>query len=181
MVPYKDENDEEREYSAPSRSQLKREMTALQKLAEELVDLGPELAKKAPLNDNLLAAVTESFKIKKHEARRRHFQYIGKLMRDIDPQSLQDYIETIRSGRQAQTGAFHELEQWRDRLMEGDDELVEELVERFPDMDIQRFRQMVRNARKERESGKKPKAFRELFRMLRAAQEQVADENAPEA
>lgn len=177
MVPYKDEYDEEQEYSGPSRSQLKREMSALQKLAEDLVDLGPELAKKAPLNDDLLAAVTESFKIKKHEARRRHFQYIGKLMREIDPQPLQDYIEIIRSGRQAQTGAFHEVEQWRDSLVEGNDELIETLIERFPAMDIQRFRQMVRNARKERAAGKKPKAFRELFRMLRTEQERALKEN----
>lgn len=181
MVRYKDDFEEEREDLGPSRTQLKKQMNALQALAEELVDLGPELARKAPLPEYLLEVVLESFSMKKHEARRRHFQYVGKLMRDIDPQPLKDYLELIRSGRQAQTGAFHEVERWRDSLVEGDDTLIDELIGRFPDMDIQRFRQLVRNARKERKDGTKPKAFRELFRLLRSMQEQYGEENDSES
>ncbi len=173
MVRHKDEYEE----PGPSRSQVKREMAALQKLAEELVGLGPELAKKAPLTGDLMDAVLESFRMKKHEARRRHFQYIGKLMRDVDPQPIMDYVELIKSGRQAQTGAFHEVERWRDRLVEGDDGLMDELIARFESMDIQRFRQLVRNARKELKTGKKPKSSRELFRLLRSMQEQADEEN----
>lgn len=160
----------------PSRTQLKREMAGLQKLAEELVALGPELTRKAPMPEYLRDEIMSSFGIKKHEARRRLFQYIGKLMRDVDPTPIREYIEEIRSGRQNQTAAFHEVEQWRDRLVDGDDDLINTLFERFPGMDGQHLRQLMRNARKERAAGKSPKAFRELFRMLRTLQEQHEQE-----
>lgn len=173
MVPHEDEHED----LAPSRTQVKKQMSALQKLAEDLIGLGPDLVRKAPLPEDLQGPVMESFAMKKHEARRRHFQFLGKLMRDVDPQPIRDYIEVIRSGRQAQTGAFHEVERWRDRVVDGDDDLVNELIQRFGHMDIQRFRQLVRNARKERAAGKKPKASRELFRMLRGLREQEAAEN----
>ncbi|KAB1442362.1 ribosome biogenesis factor YjgA [Pseudodesulfovibrio senegalensis] len=162
-MPHQNDQHEDR----PSRTQMKKHMAALQKMGDELAALSTDQIRKAGLPPLLEKEILFAKSLKKHEAKRRHSQYVGKIMRDVDTGPIRAYLDDIRSGRDATTREFHQVEQWRDALVGGDDALVEELFERFPDMDGQRFRQIVRNARKERDTGAKPKAFRELFRLLR--------------
>ena len=150
-----------------SRSQVKREMTALQNLGEELVALGPEAIRKAPLTADLKEAVLEAKRLTKHEAKRRKMQFIGKIMRTMDTGPVQDFLDTIKSGRSKADKAFQQIEQWRDQLLDGNDELMDELAERFPATDRQRLRQLTLSARRERAKGQPPKHFRALFRYLR--------------
>ncbi|NDV28318.1 ribosome biogenesis factor YjgA [Desulfovibrio sp. JC010] len=159
-------NDEE-EFSGPSRSQKKREMIALQKLAEKLMTLGPELVKKCGLPDYFIEEVLDAMAIKSHEAKRRKVQYIGKLIRDVDTQPLVEFLEDIETGNRADNMKFHALEQWRDRLVDGDFSVLDEIVEKHPQADRQRISQLARNARKEKDKSKPPKSARALFKTLR--------------
>ena len=156
------------EIEQKSRSQLKREMLALQKVGERLVALSPVLIEKMDLPPVLKEAVVQAQGVKKHGARRRQLQYIGTLMRKIDPEPIQDALDRLDRGQQKEAWAFKQTEDWRDRLIGGDDGLMEELVHRFADADRQHLRQLVLTARQEKEKRRPPKSSRALFRYLRS-------------
>jgi ribosome-associated protein len=82
--------------SKPSKSARKREYLALQKLGEELITLKQSELDRLPLDDALLEAVMEARQIKAHGALRRQKQYIGKLMRHIDPEPLRSEMAKLR-------------------------------------------------------------------------------------
>ena len=153
----------------PSKSELKRQMTERQKLAEVLAALSSDALKTIPLDEAIKAAIAETNKIKSFEAIRRHKQYLGKLMRFLDEEELaaiQKRLDAIQGVSKAETAKLHHLEQYRDRLV-ADDTAFTKLIEQFPDMDIQSMRTLIRNARREKEQNKPPKAYREIFRILK--------------
>lgn len=161
------EHDEEsNEYRPPSRSQRKRDVEALQDLGRELTRLSKDQLKKMDLPDDLLDALLEYKRITSHGAMRRQMQFIGKVMRDIDPEPINEQLAAMRGESNVAKAEFHTLERWRERLL-ADDEAVTLWLAEHPDGDGQRLRQLIRNARKEAELGKPPKSSRELFRMLR--------------
>jgi len=162
---------EEEEYSGPSRSQKKRDMIALQKHAEKLMTLGPELVKKCGLPEYFIEEVLDAMAIKSHEAKRRKVQYIGKLIRDVDTQPLVEFLEDIETGNKADNMKFHALEQWRDRLVSGDLSTLDEILEKHPQADRQRISQLGRNAKKEKEKNKPAKSAKALFKALRELSE----------
>lgn len=151
----------------PSKSQLKREMQALQQLGEQIIAMSDAQRARFPLSDDLLAAVEETGRIKAREARRRHMQYVGKLMRGEDLEGIQAVFDEIENETLRRDHAFHRLEKWRDRLIEEGDDAVEAFVVEFPDVERQALRQLIRNARREREQGKPPTNARRLFRLIR--------------
>ena len=155
-----------------SKSQVKREMLALQALGEKLVELSSDQIKKIDMPPKLQEALLFAGTIKKGEARRRQLQYIGVLMRKADPEPIQKALDAIGRGRLQDAKRFEEMERWRDELVEGNDGPIEEIMSRFPRTDRQILRQLVRSARKERDIKKPPKASRALFRFLRALSDQ---------
>jgi ribosome-associated protein len=157
---------EAEEYSGPSKSQLKREMTALQDLGAELVKLSKDRLAKIDMPERLRDALLDAQRFTKHEAKRRQMQYIGKIMRDIDAAPLQAAMDEIKGKSDAATIRQHQLENLRTRLME-DETKFSELARDYPAADIQHLRQLRRNALKEAEQNKPPRAYRELFRELR--------------
>jgi ribosome-associated protein len=165
----------------PSKSAKKREMDALQDLGTQLVALSVDRLKKINLPDNLREAVREAQRISSHGAKRRQFQLIGKLMRDIDPAPIQEALDEVNGISAAATARMHHLEKLRIRLLE-DEKVLGEIAAAHPDADLQRLRQLRRNALKEQELSKPPRAFRELFKVLRElesapSEEVVADEH----
>jgi ribosome-associated protein len=94
-------------------------------------------------------------------------QYIGVLMRRIDPEPIRLMIHEIDKGQKHKAREFQQLETMRNSLIDGDDTVFEEIIRRFPDADILRLRQFVRGARKEKKENKPPKQSRSLFRYLR--------------
>ena len=154
----------------PSKSQKKREMQALQSLGEALVALSPDRLKKIEMPDILREAVRDAQRFDKREAGRRQMQYIGRLMRDIDPAPIQAALDEIRGVSAAANARQHALERLRTRLLE-DESVVGEIAAAHPGADIQRLRQLRRNAIKEQAEGKPPRAFREIFRVLRELNE----------
>jgi ribosome-associated protein len=159
-----DENDDE----FVSRSQRKREVEELQKLGAALVALAPAQLDGAGLPDDLLAAVRDAQRITSHEAKRRQMQYIGKVMRRVDPEPVRAVLAAV-AGRSASARARQmRLEDWRERLI-GDDAALTAFAGEHPGADLQALRTLVRNARKEIAEGKPPRAQRELFRVIREA------------
>lgn len=153
----------------PSKSAAKREMTALQDLGEELVALSRDRIKKIDLPENLRDAILEAQRITSHGAIRRQMQFIGKLMRDVDPAPIRAVLDEINGVSAAANARMHALERLRTRFLE-DEKVIGEIADAHPAADLQHLRQLRRNALKEQELGKPPRAFRELFRVLRDLQ-----------
>lgn len=158
-------NDAEQE-SPPSKTRRKQAMHALQDLGEQLVALDPKQIAEFDLPEILVDALLEAKRITKHEARRRQLQYIGKLMREIDANPIQEKIKTWQSTSLHHTAWLQLLERWRERLLT-DEKAFTELGHLYPHADIQRLRMLVRNANKEKLAGKSSKNFRALFHELR--------------
>jgi ribosome-associated protein len=148
-----------------SKTQRKREMHELQELGEELVALNDEQLAKVELPEILLDAVMHARTLTKFEARRRQMQYIGKIMRDVDPGPIRERIAGYKAVSHAQTARLHLLERWRARLLE-DEAALTAFMNEYPDADDARIRTLVRNAARERERGQPPKSFRALFQLL---------------
>lgn len=150
-----------------SKSQVKREMEALQKLGEELLALAPASRAKVPMDDELKDALLLADKLSsKREALRRHIQFIGRLMRSRDIEPIEQALALIRNTNQAATRKFHLVEQWRDRLL-AEKDAVTAFVAEYPEVDVQQLRQLIRQAQKEQQKQQPPKAFRELFQLIR--------------
>ncbi|MDR3569916.1 MAG: ribosome biogenesis factor YjgA [Syntrophobacteraceae bacterium] len=150
-----------------SKSQVKREMLSLQALGERLAELASDQIKKIELPLELRDALLFCKTIRKGEARRRQLQYIGALMREADPEPIEKALHAIGRGGLQKEQQFKEVERWRDKLIDGDNDPMDEILSRFPGTDRQTLRQLVLNARKEREGQKPPKASRVLFRFLK--------------
>ena len=150
-----------------SRTQKKKADRALQHLGEALLTLSAEQLKAIDMPDELARAVQSGRQMKAHGARRRQLQYIGALMRNIDPAPIRNALERIRGGEVHKALAFKRLEAWRDALKEGDLEMLEEVLAQCPDADRQRLSQLMRNARRDGDARQTTKASRLLFRYLR--------------
>ncbi|HEX5126965.1 MAG TPA: ribosome biogenesis factor YjgA [Rhodocyclaceae bacterium] len=164
-------NEEERQYDGPSKSQKKRDSHALQDLGAALAELSLERLAKIEMPEPLHEAVRALHSIRSHEARRRQVQYIGKLMRDVDPVPIRAALDALNGVSRQATARLHRLEQLRDRLL-ADEAVLTEIGDMYPAADIQRLRQLRRNAVKEHEQSKPPRSFRELFKLLREIDEE---------
>ena len=116
--------------------------------------------------DTLRDAVELAKRITSHGALRRQKQYIGKLMRNIEIEPIEAKFAEWERGNRAQTAKLHQLERWRERLL-ADDKALGELIEVYPQADVQHLRTLMRNAKKEQAVNKPPKSSRELFKVLR--------------
>ena len=160
------------EAQGPSKSELKRRMTALQELGESLTRLTEKQLTQVPIADEqLLQAVREARNIRSNSARRRHLQFIGKLMRSIDPEPIQAALQSMHRRHQQGTDAFHELEQLRDDMLAAGVDGVELAIERWAEADRQQLRQLLLQHQRETQRNKPPAAARKLFRYLRELQE----------
>ena len=158
-----------------SRSQRKREATAIQKLGEKLTELGPASLRTLDLSHDIMTAVIEWHSLPTREAKRRHLQFIGRLMRDVDTDAIAEAVEALSAPHRESTTVFHELEALRERLLEEGPEAVDEVISRWPHADRQQLRQLVRNAQSERKAGRPPRNFRLLFKLLREIEASAPD------
>lgn len=157
------EHDQQEEIS---KTRLKQQMHALQELGELLVELPKDKLQQLDLPENLRDAVLQARKITAHGGRRRQLQYIGKLMRSVDPEPIQTRIDQWNGNHAEETALLHRLENWRQRLLD-DDAALAEFLTQHPGFDVQPLRTLIRNARREAQQQKPPKSSRELFRLLR--------------
>lgn len=157
-------------YDGPSRSQKKREVEALQALGETLVKLPDAQFKRIELPEDLRAAVADCRRITQNGALRRQRQYIGKLMRGIDPAPIQAQLDIFNGASAAENAKLHQAEKWREKLI-ADNAALTLFLNQHPGADATRLRQLIRNARDEAAHAKPPRAFREIFRVIRALQQ----------
>jgi ribosome-associated protein len=157
---------DEEEELPPSKTKIKKQMHELRDLGKELTELGKDQLAQLDIPENLRDAIREMKNINKFGAQRRQIQYIGKLMRDVDPAPILAKLDAWKGKSQQHTAYMHLLERWRDRLMENDHALTE-LLAAHPEADAQHLRTLIRNAHKEIEANKPPKNFREIFQVLR--------------
>ena len=149
-----------------SRTQKKRAAEELQKLGAALVELPLADLENLALPAMLFAAVREAQRITSHGARSRQLQYIGKIMRKVDPEPVRAALAAVSGKSAAARAQQMRLENWRERLI-GDDEALTAYASEHPGADLQALRTLIRNARKEIAESKPPRAQRELFSVLR--------------
>lgn len=159
------EDDEELELP-PSKTKIKKQMLELQDLGEQLAALNKDQLNELDLPESLRDAINEVKRITKFGAISRQMQYIGRLMRDVDPAPIVAKLEIWNGTSKQHIAWLHQVERWRDRLLEQPNALTE-LLAAHPQADAQRLRTLIRNALKEKELGKPPKSYRELFQVLR--------------
>ena len=141
-------------------------MHELQALGAALAALPESQLQAMNLAEDLLGALLEAKRIKSHEAKRRQMQYVGRLMRSLDPAPIRARLAELEGNSAQATARHRRLEAWRERLL-GDDEALTAFAAEHPGADLQVLRTLIRNARKEASLGKPPRAYRELFRVLK--------------
>ena len=172
------ELEDDDDFDRPSKSQLKRDMTALQKLGEDLLALPESRWEPLALPEILYDALRHAKKITNFEGKRRQMQYIGKLMRKIDPEPIREAVAAFKLGHASDSLRLHQSERWRELLL-ADDAALQQFIDGHVDVDIQQLRNLVRAARKdaanepEKRSGR---AYRELFQFIKASEVAAEDE-----
>lgn len=159
----------EQEYERPSKSEAKRQSLEVQKLGEELVNEARDRVKRVPMPEDVRDAILMCQTITNHEGRRRQMQFVGKKMRTLDDEEIAVIQRTIDSWKgmsKADTAALHALERRREKLL-ADDKALTVLSAEHAELDVQHLRTLIRNARKEQAENKPPKAYREIFQILK--------------
>ena len=162
-----------------SKTQLKRESTELQKVGEALLTLRADLMEALRLPDKLAETLADARRITNFEGRRRQMQYIGKLMRGLDEETLQsvlDALEAQQKGSARDALSLHQAEKWRDDLI-AREEALDQWLREHPGTDTQQLRALIRQARKDVQpdadsisKGLAPRhgrAYREIFQLVR--------------
>lgn len=163
----------------PSKTRLKRDVEALQALGARLLEVSEARLASIELPERLREAVLEARRIRSREARRRQLQYIGKLMREVDPAPIRARFAEWDGESAAATAAHHRAERWRERLLD-DEAALTEFARECPGVDLQQVRACVREARRDRLAGRASRHYRDLFRLVKAALDAGAPSYNPE-
>ena len=158
---------EDQDREKKSRTKVKHEAEELQKLGERLVDLSLEQIKSMEIPENLKKEVIFAKTITRNVAKRRQLQYIGSIMRTIDPAAIVDAIDRLSMARALASSKFKQMEEIRQELLNGDNSRIETFVNENPGTDRQKLRQLIRNANQEIAAKKTPKSSRLLFKYIR--------------
>lgn len=151
----------------PNKTQLKREAEAQLELGRRLAELDSATLQQLELPAELLKAIGEVKAIRAHSARKRQLKLIGKILRGMDTEELDQWFEERDSAHRGEINAFHEVERWRDRLISDGSDAMSEFLSIHTDCDRQKLNQLVRSALKEASMQKPPKSARQLFKYLK--------------
>ena len=165
----KGSQDGEEDMEHVSKTRMKKEAHALQELAVHLTTLKPEQLAQVPLSADMLRAVEETKNIKKNEALRRHYQYLGKVMRSENHEAIAAAVAGMKEEQDRMARLFHVMEQWRDDLISGEQDVLERFIDEYPQTDRQQLRYLVRSAKGAAGSQQATAHARKLFRFIRDA------------
>lgn len=154
------------EHERPSKSQRKREMEALQDTGAQLVALSANQLAQIELPERLFDAILEAQRIRDFEGRRRQMQFIGKLMREVDPAPIRAKLEQWHGAAHAHTAQQQLVERWRGRLLDEENALAL-FANEYPDSDLQRLRALIAGIRRDQAADRPLRNYRELFRVVR--------------
>ena len=150
-----------------SKSQRKRDLLALQSLASKLLQFNQGQLRRLPLAEPVRQALDDATKIRSKPALRRQVRLLAQLLDQSDHQAVCAAVNEINRPQQQQVAHFHEIEQWRDRLIQDGDEAITAFMDKRAVVDGQHLRQLVRNAQKELAQGKPPLTSKKLFQWLK--------------
>ncbi len=159
------------EFFSESRSQNRREALEILALGEKLVDLTPAQLARLPIPEGLLEHIEYSKRITSHGARKRQLAFLAKQMRREEDETLEairDALDANSETSRREVAIMHRMERWRERLMAEGDTALAELLDEHPEADRQQLRTLVRNALAEKAKNKPPRAYREIYQVLRA-------------
>ena len=172
-------DDPEHDYG-PTRTQQRRDALAVLALANQLVELPPSKLAKLDLPEDVQREIAQTRRITAHIAHKRQLAFLAKVMRRHDPEVFDGVRAALGVNRERQrqeTAAMHRLEAMRDRLLADADAAISELITQHPNIDRQHLRSLVRQAKIEHEGNKPPRAYREIFQLLKQLAEEGADES----
>ncbi|VAW50595.1 UPF0307 protein YjgA [hydrothermal vent metagenome] len=154
-------------YDGPSKSQLKRDSQHMINVGEKILQLSREDIRSLGLPDELDDAISTALKIKSHSGLKRQRLYIGKLLRAIDSEAIENKLRKIQHRHDTNTAHFKRLEKWRDNLIDNDKNTLNDIISHYPNIDRQHINQLIRIACHEKLKNKPPAASRKLFKYLR--------------
>jgi ribosome-associated protein len=160
------------EFLAPSRSEQRRAALDVLELGGKLAELSDAQLSKLPIPETLLPHILECRRITSHGAHKRQLQFLAKQMRREDDETLdaiRDALDEKGEAARRDVAAMHRVEAWRDRLISGGDDALSAFLAEYPTTDRQHLRTLVRNATEERNRNKPPRAFREIFHVVKDA------------
>ncbi len=157
----------ENDIQQKSKTEKKKEVEELQKLGEQLSNLPAVQIRRMNLPEDLKSALIDGQSITSNIAGRRHRQYIGVLMRGVDPEPIRHALLQAETDFSIGSTIAKETRQWIDRLSTGDSDVMEEFLSICPGLERQRLRQLVRNITKGKESGKHSKSRRTLEQLIK--------------
>lgn len=152
-----------------SKTRLKQQMTELQALGAELVALPESQFRQMPMSERLMVAARDARKITNFEGKRRQLQYVGRLMRDEDEatiDAMRAKLAAFKGESNAENARFHAMEKLRDAML-AQDAAITQFISDHPAVDVQRLRNLVREARKDAQAARPPKQARDLFKLIR--------------
>lgn len=157
-------NDPLDEIGLVSKSQLKRESHDILKLGKRLTSLNPEQLSTIPLDEPVLEAIALAHKIQnKRSALKRHYQFLGKLLRVRDTGSIISALTEIEHSSQAQINRHHRAEHWRDEIIANGNEAIESFIKLQPGADRQKLRQLRRNQNSANTDARKTQISRLIY------------------
>ncbi len=163
-------DEETGEFLGESRSQNRREALEILALGEQLVDLTPAQLARLPIPEDLLGHIEYSKRITSHGARKRQLAFLAKQMRreeDSTLEAIRDALSANSETSRREVAIMHRIERWRERLLAEGDAALGGLLEEYPQADRQQLRTLVRNAQAEKARNKPPRAYREIYQVLR--------------
>jgi ribosome-associated protein len=159
------------EFLAPSRSEQRRAALDVLELGKQLVALSEAQLSKLPVPESLLPHIRESKRITSHIAHKRQLQFLAKQMRREDDdvlEAIRDALDEKGDAARREVAAMHRVEAWRDKLIADGDDALAAFLDEYPTADRQHLRQLVRNAVLEKKRNKPPRAYREIYHVVRA-------------
>jgi len=157
-----------------SKTARKREAERLQDIGRRLGELSPDTLSRLVLPDDLRRALEDYQRFPSRGARRRQLQFIGKLMRGLDTDAVEEQLRRL-DGESAQARyQFNQLEQWRDRLID-DPQALTEFISAYPAVDRQLLRTLLKKVTQARDEAQRKTQARALFRFLRESVNQAPE------
>lgn len=162
------DSDYDEQPDGPSKSQLKREDAEMQALGTRLVNLSKANINQLPVNETLRDALLEFKRIKSHEAQRRHIKRVGRLLRDHDLDAVEKALERLSPDSSLSMASTLAAQKWCDRLIQNPREELTAFIDQFPDVEVQKLRQLLRKAQQQFDADTPSQAQRELLKFVRA-------------
>lgn len=160
-----------------SKTKRKQAMAELQELGTALLTVPPERLQRIELPDELREAIRAAQRMpRQDEAKRRQVQYIGRLMRGVEPEPIRAAIAAAQGNSSAETARLHRIERLRDTLLADEAAALRDITARYPGIDLQHLRTLRRAALKEKEQARPPRSYRAIFQVLNAADQAARPE-----